>query len=80
MYDYLIPKQLDEIQDKVRLIDRYDLMKMYRSRVCEEEKQAVFGDVQLQHQDLIRFHEQRRRELIERIHPGKALEKTRFSG
>ncbi|TPP64610.1 Large subunit ribosomal protein L19 [Fasciola gigantica] len=76
MYDYLTPRQLDEIQDKVLLTDRYDLMKMYRSRVCEEEKRVTFGDVILQHQDLIRYHEQRRRELVEQHRTGKALEKT----
>ncbi|KAK4475218.1 hypothetical protein MN116_002296 [Schistosoma mekongi] len=80
MYDYLTPQQLSEIQSKINLVDRYDLMKMYRSRLCLEEKYIAFGDVQIQHQDLIRHHEQRRQELIEKRKEVKLSDKSTTYG
>ncbi|TGZ70157.1 hypothetical protein CRM22_003352 [Opisthorchis felineus] len=69
--DYLTPKQLAQVNDKLTLVDRYDLMKMYRSRPCLEDRQEALGDAYLHHQDLIRHHEQRRRELLERYQSQK---------
>ncbi|CAH8564549.1 unnamed protein product [Schistosoma turkestanicum] len=75
MYDYLTPKELSEIKEKINLVDRYDLMKMYRSRLCLEDQQIALGDVQIQHQDLIRHHEQRRQELIDKHKEVKKTDK-----
>uniref|UniRef100_A0A5K4F2G0 Large ribosomal subunit protein bL19m n=1 Tax=Schistosoma mansoni TaxID=6183 RepID=A0A5K4F2G0_SCHMA len=80
MYDYLTPQQLSEIQDKINLVDRYDLMKMYRSRLCLEEERIALGDVQIQHQDLIRHHEQRRQELIDKHKETRRTDKTTAHG
>ncbi|KAF5401451.1 Large subunit ribosomal protein L19 [Paragonimus heterotremus] len=80
MFDYLSPKQLDEMKTKLTLVDRYDLMKMYRSRPCVEDKQIAFGHVHLQHQDLIRYHEQRRQQLIERYQASKTPSKAPVRG
>nr|CAH8873880.1 unnamed protein product [Trichobilharzia regenti] len=80
MYDYLTPEQLSELQYKLNLVDRYDLMKMYRSRLPLEEEQIALGDVQIQHQDLIRYHEQRRQELIEKHKESKKTDKVAARG
>ncbi|CAH8626897.1 unnamed protein product [Heterobilharzia americana] len=76
MFDYLSPEQFSEIQYKITLVDRYDLMKMYRSRLCLEEEQIALGDVQIQHQDLVRFHEQRQQEEVEKHKKTKKIDKV----
>ncbi|CAL8073165.1 unnamed protein product [Calicophoron daubneyi] len=79
MYDYLSPEELSTAREKLSLVDRYDLMQMYKTRPCLEDKQIALGDVHLQHQDLIRYHERRRRDLIDQ-HRGVAKRGEKIQG
>lgn len=54
LYGQLTPEELRAIEKKVDYVDRYDLMKMYRSRVNAAEQNEVLGEVALQHTELIR--------------------------
>ncbi|VDO74910.1 unnamed protein product [Schistosoma margrebowiei] len=50
------------------------------SRLCLEEEQIALGDVQIQHQDLIRHHEQRRQELMDKHKETQRTDKTTAYG
>ncbi|CAH8469439.1 unnamed protein product [Dicrocoelium dendriticum] len=80
MFEYLTPEQLNQINDKVNLVDRYDLMKMYRTRPSLEDKQVAFGHVHLHHQDLVRLHEQRRHSMEHRTPKSSSAAPIRESG
>ncbi|VDM33605.1 unnamed protein product [Hydatigera taeniaeformis] len=54
MYSQLTREELNQIEKKVDFIDRYDLMKMYRSRNTPAEENAVIGEVSRNHTELLR--------------------------
>ncbi|KAH9280502.1 39S ribosomal protein L19, mitochondrial [Echinococcus granulosus] len=54
MYSHLTTEELNQIEKKVDLIDRYDLMKMYRSRITPAEENTVMGEVGRHHTELLR--------------------------
>nr|CDS32722.1 39S ribosomal protein L19 [Hymenolepis microstoma] len=54
LYSQLDKKELLQIKKKIEFVDRYDLMKMYRSRNTPAEENVVMGEVGLQHTELLR--------------------------
>ncbi|KAM7541878.1 hypothetical protein Aperf_G00000008866 [Anoplocephala perfoliata] len=54
LYGQLTRKELSKIHKNVEFVDRYDLMKMYRSRNTPAEINKVMGEVGFQHTELLR--------------------------
>ncbi|VUZ54672.1 unnamed protein product [Hymenolepis diminuta] len=54
LYNQLNKNELLKIKKKIEFVDRYDLMKMYRSRNTPAEENVVMGEVSLQHTELLR--------------------------
>lgn len=64
LYGQLTPKELTEIEKSTEFVDRYDLMKIYRSRCPPAERNVALAEVQLQHDELIRHSEMLRQQRL----------------